>query len=322
MSRRLAVAAIAVAAVMWAAGAWAQAYPNRPVRIIAPFPAGGLADVLARAVGDEMTKTLGQPVVVENRAGAGGNVGAELVAHAPPDGYTLMLASAGILSANEFLYAKMAFDPATAFAPITLVADMPMLLVVHPKTGVSNVREFVAKAKAWPNSMNFGSPGNGTTGHLGLAGFLHTAGVQITHIPYRGAAPAVQDLLGGQIDGLFENPPIIMEHIKAGSIRVLAVTARQRLATLPDVPTMAEAGSPYEASSWFGLAAPARTPPEIIARLNRDAVAGLRTPATQQRFATSGARLVGDTPEEFQAFIASERARWGAMIRAAGIKID
>ncbi len=322
MRRRLALVATAAAAVLWAGSAWAQAYPSRPVRIIAPFPAGGLADVLARAVGDEMTKSLGQPVVVENRAGAGGNVGAELVANSPPDGYTLMLASAGILSANEFLYAKMAFDPATSFAPITLVADMPVLLVVHPKTAVSNVREFVAKAKARPNTMNFGSPGNGTTGHLCQAGFVHTATVQITHIPYRGAAPAVQDLLGGQIDGLFENPPIIMEHIKAGSIRALGVAAKQRLTVLPDLPTMAEAGSPYECSSWFGLVAPARTPPEIIARLNKDAVAGLNTPATQQRFASSGARLVGNTPQEFQAFIVSERARWGTMIRAAGIKLD
>ncbi len=322
MSRRLAVAAVAAVAVLWAGSAWAQAYPNRPVRIIAPFPAGGLADVLARAVGEEMTKSLGQPVVVENRAGAGGNVGAELVANSPPDGYTLMLASAGILSANEFLYAKMAFDPATAFAPITLVADMPVLLVVHPKTGVSNVREFVARVKAEPGKLNFGSPGNGTTGHLCQAGFVHAATVQITHIPYRGAAPAVQDLLGGQIDGLFENPPIIMEHIKAGSIRALGVASKQRLAVLPDLPTMTEAGSPYECSSWFGLVAPAKTPPEIISRLNRDAVAGLNTPATQQRFVTSGARLVGNTPQEFQAFIASERARWGNMIRAAGIKLD
>jgi tripartite-type tricarboxylate transporter receptor subunit TctC len=217
MHRRVVLAAMLAGAMLWSVSAWAQAYPNRPVRIVAPFPAGGLADVLARAVGDEMTKTLGQPVVVENRAGAGGNVGAELVANAAPDGYTIMMSSAGILSANEFLYAKMAFDPAAAFAPITLVADMPVLLVVHPKTAVSNVREFVAKAKAWPNSMNFGSPGNGTTGHLCQAGFEHAATVQLTHIPYRGAAPAVQDLLGGQIDGLFENPPIIMEHIKAGS---------------------------------------------------------------------------------------------------------
>lgn len=322
MSKRLAMAAAAAAVTVLSAGsAWAQAYPNRPVRIVAPFPAGGLADVLARAVGDEMTKSLGQPVVVENRAGAGGNVGAEVVAGAAPDGYTIMMSSAGILSANEFLYARMAFDP-SALAPITLVADMPVLLVVHPKTGITNVREFVAKARARPNSMNFGSPGNGTTGHLCQAGFVHTAAVQLAHIPYRGAAPAVQDLLGGQIDGLFENPPIIMEHIRAGSIRALGVASKQRLAVLPDVPTMSEAGSPYECSSWFGLVAPARTPPEIIARLNKDAVAGLRTPATQQRFATSGARLVGDTPEEFRAFITSERARWGAMIRAAGIKID
>ncbi len=322
MTRRFALAAVAAGVALWAASAAAQTYPNRPVRVIAPFPAGGLADVLARAVGDEMTKTLGQPVVVENRAGAGGNVGAEVVANSPPDGYTLMLASAGILSANEFLYAKMAFDPATAFAPVTLVADMPVLLVVHPKTGVSNVREFVTKVKAEPGKLNFGSPGNGTTGHLCQAGFLHAATVRITHIPYRGAAPAVQDLLGGQIDGLFENPPIIMEHIKAGSIRPLGVAAKQRLAVLPDVPTMAEAGSPYECSSWFGLVAPAKTPPEILARLNKEAVAAVRAPSTQQRFATSGARLVGDTPQEFQAFIAAERQRWGTMIRAAGIKID
>jgi tripartite-type tricarboxylate transporter receptor subunit TctC len=322
MSRRFTLAAVMAVAVLSSATAWAQAYPNRPVRIVAPFPAGGLADVLARAVGDEMSKSLGQPVVVENRAGAGGNIGAEVVASSPPDGYTIMMSSAGILSINEFLYSKMPFDPLTAFAPITLVADMPVLLVVHPKTGITNVREFVAKTKAEPNKLNFGSPGNGTTGHLCLAAFLPTAGVQITHIPYRGAAPAVQDLLGGQIDGLFENPPIIMEHIKAGSIRTLGVASKQRLAVLPDAPTMAEAGSPYECSSWFGLAAPAKTPPEIISRLNKEAVAALNTPATQQRFATSGARLVGNTPQEFQAFITAERQRWGTMIRAAGIKIE
>ena len=226
--------------------------------MIAPFPAGGLADVLARLVGDEMSKTLGQPVIVENRAGAGGNTGADAVAKADPDGYTLLMSSAGILTANQFLYAKMPFDPDTAFAPISIVAAMSMLVVVHPKVAATTLAEFVALARSRPEKINFGSPGVGTTGHLGLALFMRAAGIKLTHVPYRGAAPAVNDLIAGQIDGVVDNPPTVLPHITAGKLRPLAVAAKQRLALLPDLPTAAEAGvSGFEASSWFGIMAPA-----------------------------------------------------------------
>jgi tripartite-type tricarboxylate transporter receptor subunit TctC len=300
--------------------AQAQSYPDRPIRLIAPFPAGGLADVLARAVGDEISKSLAQPVIVENRAGAGGNTGADAVAKAAPDGYTLLMSSAGILTANPFLYAKMPFDAETAFVPVSNVADMSMLLVVHPKVEAKTLAEFVALAKAQPGKINFGSPGIGTTGHLGLAMFMHAAGVQIAHVPYRGAAPAVQDLIAGQIDGVVDNPPTVLPHINAGKLRPLAVAANERLALLPDVPTAAEAGVPnYQASSWFGVVAPAGTPPAIVARLHQAIAAAVRTPAMQERFAKTGARLLGDSPQEFAARIRTERARWGEIIKAANI---
>jgi tripartite-type tricarboxylate transporter receptor subunit TctC len=303
--------------------AQAQTYPDRPIRLIAPFPAGGLADVLARAVGDEMSKSLGQPVIVENRAGAGGNTGADAVAKAAPDGYTLLMSSAGILTANPHLYAKMPFEAATAFIPVSNVAQMSMILVVHPKIGAQNLREFVALAKAQPGKINFGSPGIGTTGHLGLAMFMHAAGVQITHVPYRGAAPAVTDLIAGQIDGVVDNPPTVIAHIQAGKLRPLAVAAKERMALLPDVPTAAEAGVPnYEASSWFGIVAPAGTPPAVVARLHKAIADAVRTPAMKERFAKSGAQLIGDTPEHFAAQIRAEYKSWGEIIRAANIKAE
>jgi tripartite-type tricarboxylate transporter receptor subunit TctC len=303
--------------------AQAQRYPDRPVRIIAPFPAGGLADVLARAVGDQMTRTLGQPVVVENRAGAGGNTGALAVATAAPDGYTLLMSSAGILTANPHLYSRMPFDVETAFIPISNVAEMSMLLVVHPNVEAKTLKDLVALAKARPGKLNFGSPGIGTTGHLGLAMFMHAAKVQITHVPYRGAAPAVQDLIAGQIDGVVDNPPTVISHIQAGKLRPLAVAAKSRMALLPDVPTAAEAGvADYEASSWFGIAAPAGTPPAIVARLHKEIAAAVRDPAMAERFAKSGARLVGNSPQEFAAQIRAERVQWGGIIKAAGIKAE
>jgi tripartite-type tricarboxylate transporter receptor subunit TctC len=313
------VAGIALVALC-APEASAQAYPNRAVRLIAPFPAGGLVDVLARLVGDEMSKALGQPVIVENRAGAGGNTGADAVAKAEADGYTLLMSSAGILTANQFLYAKMPFDPETAFTPISIVADMSMLVVVNPKVEANTLAEFVTLAKSRPDKINFGSPGVGTTGHLGLALFMHAAGIKLTHVPYRGAAPAVNDLLAGQIDGVVDNPPTVLPHIKAGKLRPLAVAAKQRLALLPDVPTAAEVGvKNFEASSWFGIMAPAGTPPDIVARLHREIVAALKKPVIADRIASSGARAVGNSPAEFDAQVRAERKMWGEIIKAANI---
>ena len=300
--------------------AQAQTYPDRPIRLIAPFPAGGLVDVLARAVGDEISKTLGQPVIVENRPGAGGNIGAEAVAKSAPDGYTLLMTSAGILTANQFLYAKMPFDPATAFVPVSNVADMPMLVVVSPKVEAKTLAEFVALAKANPGKLNFGSPGVGTTGHLGLALFMHAAKIKLTHVPYKGAAPAITDLIAGQIDGVVDNPPTVLPHIQAGKLRPLAVAAKQRMPQLPNLPTAAEAGvADFYASSWFGVAAPAGTPPAIVARLHKEIAAALAKPVLKERFAKSGARLLGNSPDEFAKQIVSDRKMWGDVIKAAGI---
>jgi tripartite-type tricarboxylate transporter receptor subunit TctC len=304
-----------------AAQALAQSYPNRPIRIVAPFPAGGLVDVLARAVGDEMSKSLGQPIIVENKPGAGGNIGADIVAKADPDGYTLLMTSPGIQSINEFLYKTMPFDPAKAFSPVSLVADMSMLVVVHPKVGVKTLKELIDKARAEPGKFNFGSAGIGTTGHLGQALLVHVAKINVTHIPYRGAAPSVTDLIAGQIDGVVDNPPTVIPHIKAGKIVPLAVAAKQRLSVLPDVLTAPEAGLPgWEASSWFGIVAPAGTPPDIVKRLQAEIAKAIRQPAMQRFPAQSGARLVGDTPEEFGKLIVDERKKWGEIIKSANIQ--
>jgi len=321
-SMRIFVIAL-ISAACFVTTAEAQNYPDRPIHLIAPFPAGGLADVLARSVGDEISKTLGQPVIVENRAGAGGNVGADAVAKAAPDGYTQMMSSAGILTANPFLYAKMPFDAESAFVPVTNVADMPMMVVVNPKVEAKTLGELVAFARAQPGKLNFGSPGIGTTGHLGLAMLMHAANVKITHVPYRGAASAVANLIAGQIDGVVDNPPTVLQHIEGGRLKALAVAAKTRMMQLPDLPTAAESGvANYEATSWFGIVAPAGTPPAIVARLHKEIVAALRTPAMQERFAKSGARLVGNSPDEFAAQIRTERVQWGWIIHAANIKAE
>jgi len=316
-----------VVALMLAAGfasaAAAQTYPTRPVRMIAPFPAGGLVDVLARAVGEELAKTLGQPVIIENRPGAGGNIGADVVAKADPDGHTLLMTSPGIQSINQFLYRSMPFDAEQAFAPVSLVADMPMLVVVHPKVGAKTLAELIAMARAKPGKLTFGSAGVGTTGHLGLALLMHAAQIDVTHVPYRGAAPSVTDLIAGQIDGVVDNPPTVMPHIRAGTIVPLAVAATERLAVLPDVPTSAEAGlSAWEASSWFGVVAPAGTPRDIVQRLSDELAKAVRQPSMQRFTTQSGARMLATSPEDFDRLIRAERDKWGAIVKAAKISAE
>ena len=299
------------------------AYPSKPVRIVAPFPPGGVADVLARAIQPGLQEALGQQVIIDNKPGAGGNIGAEIVAKADPDGYTLLLASAGILTINEFLYSKMPFDTATAFAPITVVGDMPNIVVVSPKTGITTLKGLIDRAKDQPGKLNFGSAGNGTTTHLAIVLLEQAAGIRLAHVPYKGAAPAVQDLVAGQIDGLVDNPPLVLGHIKSGTIKALAWAAPQRMAILPDVPTAAEAGLPgFEASSWFALIAPAGTPKEIVARLNAEMVKILRDPKMVELFANRGVRLVGNSVEEFAAFIPKERARWADIVKISGVKLE
>src|SRR5262245_1514761 len=323
MQPLLRIVAGVMLAVSLVSAAGAQTWPAKPIRLIAPFPAGGLVDVLARAVGEELAKTLGQPIVVENRPGAGGNIGADVVARAEPDGHTLLMTSPGIQSINQFLYRTMPFDPEQAFAPVSLVADMPMLVVVHPKVGTKTLAELIAMARAKPGTLTFGSAGVGTTGHLGLALLMHAAQIDVTHVPYRGAAPSVTDLIAGQIDGVVDNPPTVMPHIRAGTIMPLPGAAGQRMSAVPAVPTSAEAGLPgWEASSWFGVVAPAGTPPEIIRRLHEELAKAVRQPGMQRFTTQSGARMVATTPAEFTRLIGEERTKWGAIIKAAKISAE
>ncbi|MCE2946419.1 MAG: Bug family tripartite tricarboxylate transporter substrate binding protein [bacterium] len=305
-----------------AAAQAADNYPNRPVRIIAPFAPGGLVDVLARLTGERLAASMGQPFVVDNRPGAGGNIGASIAAQAQPDGYTLLMTSAGILTINPFLYEKMPFDAATAFAPISLVADMPMMLVIGKHVPAQGLKEFIALAKRDPSKMSFGSPGSGTTGHLGMELFANAAGLTITHVPYKSAAEAVNGVIGGQLTGVVDNPPTVLAQIRAGNLRALAVASRQRLPQLPDVPTFNEAGmSGFEVSSWFGMVAPARTPPAIVQRLSAEIGRALDNPDLQAKLSASGARTVASKPEDFAAFIRAETQRWGQIVRSAGIRL-
>src|SRR3954468_18301145 len=321
----LLMTATAIVAALAAPLATAQGtYPTRPVKIVAPFAPGGLADVLARAVGERLQRSLGQPVIVENRPGAGGNVGADAVARAEADGHTLLMSSAGILTINEFLYEKMAFDPRVAFAPVSIVADMPMLLVVRADLPAPDAAQFIHLAREKP--LFYGSPGHGTTGHLGMELFMHATGLKIQHVPYKSAAEAVQAALAGHTAAMFDNPPTVMAQIRAGGLRALGVAAKERIAPLPNVPTLSESGAGglrgFEASSWFGLVAPMRTPAPIVERLAAETAAALRDAELQKRFGDLGARLVGNTPAEFARRIAEERARWGEVIRSAGITLQ
>jgi tripartite-type tricarboxylate transporter receptor subunit TctC len=317
------IAVVLVITGVFAHDASAQTWPQRPIHIIAPFPAGGLVDVLARSVGAELARSLGQPVIVENKPGAGGNIGADAAAKAEPDGYTLLMTSPGIQSINQFLYKSMPFDPETAFAPISLVADMPMLVVVNPKVGARTLHELIDLARKNPGKLTFGSAGIGTTGHLGQVLLVRTANIDVTHVPYRGASPSIIDLIAGQIDGVVDNPPTVVPHIKGRTIVPLAVAAKERLAVLPDLPTAAEAGLPgWEASSWFGLVAPAGTPNAIISRLAQEIAAAVRQPAIQRFTTESGARMVATTPEEFDRLIRAERTKWGEIIKAAKISAE
>jgi tripartite-type tricarboxylate transporter receptor subunit TctC len=318
----LRLAAASAALPLVSPAATAQTYPDRLIKIIAPFPPGGLVDVLARALGDEMSKSLDKPVIVENKPGAGGDIGADIVAKAAPDGYTLLMTSPGIQSINQFLYKSMPFDPDKAFAPISMVADMSMVVVVHPKTGITTLKQLVDFAHAHPAKLTFGSAGIGTTGHLGLELLMYAGQMKFTHVPYKGAAPSITDLIGGQIDGVVDNPPTVLAHIKAGTITALAVAAKQRLAVLPNVATAAEAGLPgWEASSWFGLVAPAGTPAAIVERLHAEVTKAVNSPRIQA-LRDRGMRIVGDSPQEFGALIVAERNKWGKIIKSAKIAVE
>jgi len=329
-SRRAAVAALASLTTLprhaGAQGAW----PAKPVRIVVPFAAGGTTDILARALAPELQRAFGQPFIVDNKPGAGGNSGAAEVAKSAPDGYTLLMGTVGTHAINPALYPKMPYDHVRDFAPVTLVAGVPNVLVVSPaaaqKYAIGSVADLVKTLKANPGKLNMASSGNGTSIHLSGELFKAMSGTYMVHIPYRGSGPALIDLMGGQMDVMFDNLPSALPQIKAGKLKALAVTSSTRSAALPELPTIAEAGGPalkgFEASSWFGLLAPAGTPAEIVNRLQAETAKALATPALKERLLGQGAIPSGNTPAEFARLIDAETKKWAQVVKASGAKVD
>ena len=305
-------------------------WPNKPIRIVVPFAAGGTTDIMARAMAPELQRALGAPVVVDNKPGAGGNSGAAEVAHAAPDGYTLLMGTVGTHAINAALYPKLPFDPVKDFVAITLVAGVPNVLVMNPanaqRYGVNSVADLTRAAKANPGKLNYASSGNGTSIHLSGELFKAMTGTFMLHIPYRGSGPALIDLMGGSMDLMFDNLPSALPHIKSGKLKALAVTSLARSAALPDTPTVEEAGGPalkgYEASSWFGLLAPAGTPAEIVQRLQTESAKALGSAGLKERLQAQGAIPSGVSGAEFARFMAAETTKWAKVVKASGAKVD
>ncbi len=313
-------------ALAQAQGAW----PAKPVRIVVPFNAGGTTDILARAVAQELGKAFNQGFVVENKGGAGGNIGADLVAKAAPDGYTLLMGTVGTQAINQSLYSRMPFNAQKDFQPVTLVAGVPNVMVVNTEKakarGIRNVQDFIRYAKANPGKLNMASSGNGTSIHLAGELFKTMTGVYMTHFPFTGSNPALFSLMAGDMDVMFDNLPSAMPHIRSGKLTALAVTSAARSPALPNVPTVEEAGGPalkgFEASSWFGLLAPAGTPMDIVNRIQQETAKALATPAMKERLAAQGAIPSGNTPAQFAQFIDRETKKWAAVVKASGAKVD
>ncbi|HSW16380.1 MAG TPA: tripartite tricarboxylate transporter substrate binding protein [Ramlibacter sp.] len=309
--------------------AWAQSgWPTKPVRIVVPFAPGGTTDILARAMAPELSKAFGQQFIVDNRGGAGGNVGAELVAKAQPDGYTLLMGTVGTHGINRALYDKLPYDPIKDFAPITLVAGVPNVMVMNTEKarsmGINNVRDFIRYAKANPGKLNMASSGNGTSIHLAGELFKSMSGTFMVHFPYRGSGPALLDMVGGSMDVMFDNLPSSMPQIKAGKLKALAVTSAQRSAALPETPTIEEAAGlkGFDASSWFGLLAPAGTPPDIVNRIQQEVSKSLASPAMKEKLLAQGAIPGGNTPAEFARMIDAEHRKWARVVKDSGAKVD
>ena len=305
-------------------------WPTRPVKIVVPFAPGGTTDILARAMAPELSKAFGQPFVVENRAGAGGNIGADVVAKSSPDGYTLLMGTVGTHGINKALYSKLAYDPQKDFAPISLVAGVPNVMVVNAEkaraAGINNVTDFIRASKASPGKFNMASSGNGTSIHLAGELFKTMSGTYMVHFPYTGSGPALLAMVGGDMDVMFDNLPSSMQLIKSGKLKALAVTSSQRSAALPDVPTVEQAGGPalkgFDASSWFGLLAPAGTPPDVVNRIQQEVAKSLGTPTMKEKLLAQGAIPGGDTPQHFAAFINAEHRKWAEVVKASGAKVD
>ena len=311
-----------VGLALLAGAAQAQDWPARAVRIIVPFPAGGSADLLPRLVGEKLAARWGQPVVVENRPGAAGNIGAEAVFKSEPDGYTLLSAPPPPLVINKLLYPKLAYD-SSQFVPASVIAAIPNVLLVHPKTGVSTVQEFIALARANPGKLNYASQGSGTTSHLTAELFKTMAGgLAITHVPYKGTAPALADLLSGQVEMMCDNLGVSLQHVRSGKLKALGVGSERRVPALPEVPALAELLPGFVAVAWFGIVAPPNTPAAIAEKISAGVAEALRQPDILKRFSDISAEPIGSSPSEMAAFMRQETERWGAVIRAAGVKVD
>jgi tripartite-type tricarboxylate transporter receptor subunit TctC len=320
---RTVVALLLFAPVFTVQIAQAQSWPNKPIRLVVPFSAGGNTDIVARLFAQELSKTLGQPVVVENKPGASGNIGADAVAKSAPDGYTLVMGTVGTHAINASLYKKMPYDAIKDFAPVTLLASVPNVLVVPVSLPVKSVKELVAYGKANPGKLSFASSGVGTSIHLSGEMFRTTTGIDMTHIAYKGSAPAVTDLIAAQVQLMFDNLPTSLQYVKSDKLRALAVTTAKRIEALPDVPTMIESGFPgFETGSWFGVFAPAATPKDIIARLNTELLKIAQIPEMQQKLLQSGAEPVGKGSEEFTAYVRSETTKWAKVVKDSGATAD
>jgi len=328
-ARRALLGAMALSVLAVALPSVAQtAWPSKPVKIVVPFAAGGTTDILARAIAPELAKAFSQQFIVDNRGGAGGNVGADIVAKSPGDGYTLLMGTVGTHGINRALYDKLPYDPIKDFVPITLVAAVPNVMVMQTEKarslGINSVPDFVKYAKAHPGKINMASSGNGTSIHLAGELFKSMTGTYMVHLPYRGSGPALMDLVGGTADVMFDNLPSSMAFIKAGKLKALAVTSRQRSAALPDVPTVEEAAGlkGFDATSWFGLLAPAGTSPDIVNRIQQEVAKALNTPAIKEKLLAQGAIPSGNTPAEFAKLIENEHIKWARVVKASGAKVD
>ena len=319
------IAMLSIVALLASTTAIAQpaAYPTKPIRIVVAYTPAGATDILARTIGQKLTEAWGQAVIIDNRPGANGNIGTEYAAKATPDGYTLLMVTAGTHGINPGLYRKLGFDAVKDFAPVSLVAMVPNVFVVNNAVPSKDLKEFIAYAKANQGKLNYGSPGNGSTAHLSMELFKSMTGIQMVHVPYKGSAGVLADLIGGQIVVTMDNMPPYVPQVKAGKIRALAVSPARRSPALPDVPTVAEAGVPgYDSGAWFGLVAPANTPKDLVAKLSRETARILKLPDVSARLADLGAESVGGTPEQFSAHIKAEIAKWAKVIRDANVELQ
>ncbi len=301
---------------------WAQQYPSKPIKIIVPFPVGGIADIYSRLIGNRWSETLGQPVVVENRTGAGGNIAADMVAKSAPDGYTLVMGSLGTHAVNVSLFSKMPFDPVRDFAPIALALEAEGLLALHPSVPAQNVAELIALARSKPGGLTYASAGAGTASHLAGELFKAMAKVDMLHVPYKGNVPAITDLLAGQTSLIFATMPTILPHARAGKLRALATIGTARSKAAPELPTVAETLPGFEVNNWVGLFAPAGTPPDIVRRLNAETDKFMRSKEIETRLTNEGARFIPMTPEQFGNFVKAEIAKWAPVVKASGAKAD